>query len=31
METYYISCKKYTSNKNSNVRITKENRLMLLD
>ena len=31
METYYISCKKNTSNKNSNVRITKENRLMLLD
>ena len=30
METFYISCKKYAENKNSNIRITKQNRLMLL-
>ena len=30
METYYVSCKKYTKNKNSNVRGTQQNRLMLL-
>ena len=30
METYCVSCKKYTANKNSNVRKTKENRLMFL-
>ena len=32
METYCVSCKKYTENKNSNVRKTKKkkNRLMLL-
>ena len=30
METYYVSCKKYTANENSSVRKTKENRLMLL-
>ena len=29
METYCISCKKYTANENSNVRKTKQNRLML--
>ena len=26
METYCVSCKKYTANKNSNVRKTKQNR-----
>ena len=30
METYCVSCKKYTSNKNSSVRKTKQNRLMVL-
>ena len=30
METYCVSCKKYTANKNSSVRKTKQNRLMLL-
>ena len=30
METYCISCKKYTATENSNVRKTKQNRLMLL-
>ena len=30
METYCVSCKKYTDNENSNVRETKQNRLMLL-
>ena len=30
METYCVSCKKYTENESSNNRKTKENRLMLL-
>ena len=30
METYCVSCKKYTENENSNFRKTKRNRLMLL-
>ena len=30
MEMYCVSCKKYTAKKNSNVRETKQNRLMLL-
>ena len=30
METYCVSCKKYTANENSSVRKTKQNRLMLL-
>ena len=30
METYCVSSKKYTGNENSNVRKTKQNRLMLL-
>ena len=30
METYCVSCKKYTKNENSNVGKTKQNRLMLL-
>ena len=30
METYCDSCKKYTENENSNVRKTKQDRLMLL-
>ena len=30
MGRYFISCKKYTANKNSSVRKTKQNRLMLL-
>ena len=30
METYCVSSKKYTANKNSNVQKTKQNRLMLL-
>ena len=30
METYCVSSKKYTTNENSNVRKTKQNRLMLL-
>ena len=30
METYCISCKKYTANESSNLRKSKKNRLMLL-
>ena len=30
METYCVSCKKCTENENSNVRKTRQNRLMLL-
>ena len=30
METYCVSCKENTANKNSSVRTTKQNRLMLL-
>ena len=30
METYSVSCKKNTANKNLSVRKTKQNRLMLL-
>ena len=30
METYCVSCKKYTANENSSPRKTKQNRLMLL-
>ena len=30
MEIYRVSCKKYTSNKNSSFRKTKQNRLMIL-
>ena len=30
METYCVSCKKNTENKNSDARKTKQNRLMLL-
>ena len=30
METYCVGCKKYTENENSNVRKTKQNRIMLL-
>ena len=30
METYCVSCKKNTENENSSVRLTKQNRLMLL-
>ena len=30
METYCVCRKKYTANKNSSVRKTKQNRLMLL-
>ena len=30
METYCVSCKKNTENKNSSVRKTKKDRLMLL-
>ena len=30
METYCISCKKNTANKNSSVRRTKQNRLILV-
>ena len=30
METYCVSCKKYTEKENSNVRKTKQNRLMHL-
>ena len=30
METYCVSCKKYTAYENSSVRETKQNRLMLL-
>ena len=30
METYYVSCKKYTANENLSVRKTNQNRLMFL-
>ena len=30
METYSVSCKTHTKNRNSNVQKTKQNRLMLL-
>ena len=30
MKMYCVSCKKYTENENSNVRKTKQNRLILL-
>ena len=30
MQTYCVSCKKYTANENSSVRKTKQKRLMLL-
>ena len=30
MKTYRVKCKKNTANKNSSVRITKQNRLMLV-
>ena len=30
METYCVSCKKYTANENPSVKKTKQNRLMLL-
>ena len=30
METYSVCCKKYTANENSNVRKTKQNRLIVL-
>ena len=30
METYCVTCKKYTTKENSNVRKAKQNRLMLL-
>ena len=30
METYCVSCKKYTANKNSRVTKTKQNRLIFL-
>ena len=30
METYCVSCKKYTENKNSSARKTKQNRLIML-
>ena len=30
METYCVGCKKNTANENSNIRKTKQNRLMLL-
>ena len=30
METYCVSCKKYTANNNSCVKKTKQNRSMLL-
>ena len=30
METYCVICKKYSANKNSNVRKTKQNKLMVL-
>ena len=30
METHCVSSKKYTTNENSNIRKTKQNRLMLL-
>ena len=30
METYCVSCKKYTANTNPNIRKTEQNRLILL-
>ena len=30
METYCVNCKKNTANKNSSIRRTKQNRLMLV-
>lgn len=30
MELYFLSCKKNTANKNSSVRRTEQNRLMLV-
>ena len=30
METYCVSCKKYSANENSSFRKTEQNRLMLL-
>ena len=30
MENYCVSCKKYTANKNSSIKKTKQNKLMLL-
>ena len=30
METYWVSCKKNTANKNSSVRRTRKNRLMFV-
>ena len=30
METYCVSCKKYTGNENSSIRKTRQNRLMHL-
>ena len=30
METYCVSCKKYTANENSSVRETNQNRLIVL-
>ena len=30
METYCVSCKRYTAKENSSVRKTKQNRLILL-
>ena len=30
METYCVSCKKYTANKNSSIKKTTQNSLMLL-
>ena len=30
METYCVSCKKYTAKENPNIRKNKQNRLMLL-
>ena len=30
METYCVSCKKHATNENSNVRKTKQNKLILL-
>ena len=30
METYYVTCKKNTENKNSSVRGTTQNRLMFV-
>ena len=30
MDTYSVSCKKNTANKNSNVRRTKQNKLILV-